>query len=597
MAEPARAAVPSGIDPAPPSAAVPTAPREATMRALLTGCVIGGALAAGNVYASLKVGIIDGGSITAVLLGFSLFATFKRLGRRPYGVLENNITQTVASSAAVMSFSTGIVGPIPALALMGHTYPGWAVAVWGVAITLVGIFAATLLRRRLIVDEALPFPTGKATGELLETIHNARETARTPTLFLIAAMVVAGAITWFRDGRPSLIPEQTVFPFAIAGFAAGVLTLGMSWSPLMLSIGAMVGLRGAGSMLLGAVLARGVFAPWVAGNGWVASAEYGPTNGWLVWPAIGLMVAGSFMPLVLGAGAVTRSFRDLAFLRRAPRAGAGPAAARDPALSARLWTPLLAVSLAAIFVLGWRAFDVQPVAMLIALIVALILINVAARATGETDLTPGGATGTMTQASVAGRGAATSILGGSLSLGTASMAAQMLWAYRAGSRVGASPRAQLAAQILGALVGAAVIMPVYGLIVSTYGLATEKMPSTSALSWKATAEALTGTAVLPPYAVTALLLALGVGIVLTFLARTRLGDRVPAPTAMGVAMMLPFWLSTAAFVGAALVAIARRIRPGTEDRTVMAAAAGGLAGESLTGVLVMVLKATGLLPS
>ena len=64
-------------------------------------------LAAGNVYTGLKTSFIDGGSITAALLGFTFFATFTRLARRPYSALENNITQTTAASAAIMGFVLG----------------------------------------------------------------------------------------------------------------------------------------------------------------------------------------------------------------------------------------------------------------------------------------------------------------------------------------------------------------------------------------------------------------------------------------------------------------------------------------------------------
>src|SRR3954451_17420717 len=77
------------------------APRAITARALLTGCAIGVVLAAGNVYTGLKTAFIDGQRITAALLGFTFFATFKGLARRPYTALENNITQTTAASAAI----------------------------------------------------------------------------------------------------------------------------------------------------------------------------------------------------------------------------------------------------------------------------------------------------------------------------------------------------------------------------------------------------------------------------------------------------------------------------------------------------------------
>ena len=307
------------------------------------------------------------------------------------------------------------------------------------------------------------------------------------------------------------------------------------------------------------------------------------------------MIAASFVPLLLGARAIGRSFRDLAFLRG--RAGPGGApAAPDAALSRRLWAPLLLVSLATIFLVGWRALGLHPVALLIGVTMAVLLSNIAARATGETDISPGGTVGTITQLALASRGIAGSILGGSLSLAASSQVAQTLWSYRAGHRVGGSPRAQLWAQILGAALGAAVVLPTYAVIVASYGLATEKMPAISAQSWKATAEAIAGgMGAVPPYGVAAGLAGLAVGTVLTLLGRTRLGARVPAPASMGVAFLLPFSLSMAVLVGGVAVALIRRFRPSVDDHSVMAAASGGMAGEALVGVAIAVLKVTGIL--
>src|SRR3954470_10806220 len=159
-------------EPVPPdpvsSTPAAAAPREITARALLMGCGIGIVLAAGNTYTGLKASFIDGGSITAALLGFTFFATFKRLARRPYTALENNITQTTAASASIMSFALGISGPVPALSLMGHNYPGWALAAWGISIGLIGILVAASLQRKLITVDKLPFPTGAATAEVIE---------------------------------------------------------------------------------------------------------------------------------------------------------------------------------------------------------------------------------------------------------------------------------------------------------------------------------------------------------------------------------------------------------------------------------------------
>ncbi len=77
-------------------------------------------------------------------------------------------------------------------------------------------------------------------------------------------------------------------------------------------------------------------------------------------------------------------------------------------------------------------------------------------------------------------------------MGASSQAVQSLWAFRAGQRLGASPRAQIGAQVLGALLGGAVVVPVYILIVNAYGVANATMPAPSAVAFKATAQAVQG---------------------------------------------------------------------------------------------------------
>ena len=146
-------------------------------------------------------------------------------------------------------------------------------------------------------------------------------------LLLAAIAAVAFAISWFRDGKPNVIPQAAVFGGTIAGFTLASLTIGISWSPLLASIGAMIGPRGGASVLLGGGIAYGVLAPWLLKTGIVRDADFGSFSKWLVWPALGLLVAGSFVPLLLDVGSLRRSFRDLRSLaggRAAARADARP---------------------------------------------------------------------------------------------------------------------------------------------------------------------------------------------------------------------------------------------------------------------------------
>ncbi len=569
---------------------------ELTARALLVGGAIGAVLAAGNVYTGLKISMIDGGSITAALLGFMFFATFTRLGRRPYSALENNITQTTAASAAIMGYVAGVGGPVPAMALLGRAFPGWALCAWGLAVALVGIVAAALLRRKLVVDEALPFPTGNATGDLIETIFAARASAVRRARFLIGGAVLAAAVTWLRDGRPHLIPDSTAFGGVIGGVSIGALTVGMSWSPLMLSTGVMMGIRAAASMALGSAIAWLGLAPWLIRTQIVKEASFSACASWLVWPGLGLLLAGSFLPLILDWRSVVRSLRDLGGFVRRSAGGEVPAPPSEGAGRTGAAFPAVVLGFVAIATVGRLVFGLHPLAALVAVVAALILAVVSSRATGETDLAPVGQVGTLTQLLFSGYGPIVSILAGSVSMGTASQAAQTLWAFKAGERLRGSPRAQLAAQLLGALIGGLVVVPVYLVIVKAYGIGTESLPAPSAISWKATAEAVRGGfSTLPPYATVAGAIGLGVGVLLSVFGRRTWGRFLPSPAAMGIAMLMPASLSLAALTGAMAAALVMRVRPSVDQESLTSLAAGGITGESVMGVVIAIAIATGLL--
>jgi uncharacterized oligopeptide transporter (OPT) family protein len=245
-------------------------------------------------------------------------------------------------------------------------------------------------------------------------------------------------------------------------------------------------------------------------------------------------------------------------------------------------------------IVGRSAFGVGPAVIGVVVVLALVLTNVSARATGETDIAPVGAVGMITQAAFPGAGVVTSLVSGGVSTATSAQACGTLYAFRAGERLGASTRAQVGAQLVGAILGALVVVPVYFLIVKSYGLGTEAMPAPSAQSWKAMAEAVQGAA-LPPHAALAGGVGLAVGAVLALGGRTRVARFLPSPAAMGLAMLIPGFAAVSIFIGAMALMIARRLRPDLTESAVLTEAAGGKAGESIAGVVAAALTAIGAL--
>ncbi len=591
---------PGQLKTAPRAAAEPppeAAPRQLTARALVVGLAIGAVLAAGNVYTGLKSGFIDGGALTAALLSFTFFATFKRWVRLPFGPLENNIAQTAAASAAVMGFVHGLMGAMPARALMGQATPPWALWTWGITLAMIGVAIAVFLRRKLVVDDALPFPTGIATAELIKTVHSNHGSAARQTRFLIGAALAAGALTWFRDGGTDLIPQAIYLPLTIGGISAASLTLGVASSPLMAATGMFIGLRSAVSLLLGGAVAWGIVAPIAVRSGWTADANYGTLTAWLVWPALGMMMSSTLVPFVFGWRAVgqvlTRTLRDARNSFRPGKAiGAAPAQAQARSGIFVVGVAIVTVSAMVLAWTGWRAFGFSPYLTCAALILSVLLSGICARAAGETDMAPVGAFGTLSQILFARGGTTGSLLSGAIVSGNASEVAQSMWAFRAGHNLRASVRAQVVAQVLGAVVGSLVVVPAYLLIIRVYPLGTERMPAASAVSWRATALALNGGLDgLPSHGLQAIAIAFGIGTILSVLGRTRVGNMLPSPMAMGIAMITPVSLSAAAALGAGAVLLARRRLPRLDDGDSNALAAGLLAGESILGVIIAALAA------
>jgi len=69
--------------------------------------------------------------------------------------------------------------------------------------------ARQMAQRRLILDERLPFPTGIATGEVIETVFSAHRTGMRRILLLVSGIGIAAAVT----GRPKA-PVSVVWAVA-----------------------------------------------------------------------------------------------------------------------------------------------------------------------------------------------------------------------------------------------------------------------------------------------------------------------------------------------------------------------------------------------
>ena len=376
---------------------------QLTVRAVVVGMLLGALMCLSNLYVVLKVGWSFGVTITACVVAYALFQLGERLGlvRRHFGALENNAMGSVASSAGFMTGGGNLPAMGALLILTGLRPEPLAMVAWLAVIAMLGVFTAVPIKRQLINLEALPFPTGTATAETLKALHGEGGEAARRARRLGWASAFGAALALLRDlpWLPLRIPASTGLPFSVRGLPAAQWTLGVDWSVLLVGGGALLGFRTGWSMLLGGLLNFCVLAPWMHDRGVFGTVSFRSLLGWSLWPGAALMIASGLMAFGFQWRSVVKAVQQL--LGALEGKGAATAATGDPMDAVEVptrWFGLGYLVLGPVMVwLMVRLFAFPVWAALLALPLAVVLGVVAARVTGETDVTPSKAFGPVTQ--------------------------------------------------------------------------------------------------------------------------------------------------------------------------------------------------------
>ena len=228
---------------------------QLTARAVLAGCLIGSVVSCTNIYIGLKIGWSFGASIITAVLGFALFAV---IGKR-LSVLETNTAQTTGSAAGSMSSAAGLLAAIPAMNLLGHEIPWWALMLWSVAVAFLGVFYAVPLRRQMVEVDKLRFPTGLATAETILAMFSEAAEAMAKAKVLVFCGLAAGLFTLASHFLPELEkpPLHQWLPVLWLELAAGW-TFSIYLGPSLFGAGFLIGPRVVLSLVVGAFVAWGV---------------------------------------------------------------------------------------------------------------------------------------------------------------------------------------------------------------------------------------------------------------------------------------------------------------------------------------------------
>jgi uncharacterized oligopeptide transporter (OPT) family protein len=591
-------------------------PRQLTVRAIALGMLLGCVMCLSNLYVFFKTGWSMGVTITAAILAFAAMqaAAGLRISRRPLSALENNALTTVSSGAGYMT-GGGNMAAFGALLMVTTMRPETApMVLWFAAIAALGVFVAIPIKRQLINKEALAFPTGTATAETIRSIHGeagadaqAASSGASQSKALGMAALLAAALAWFRDAKaswmPFNVPGSLPIPFSISGKPLAEWTLALKLEVILLGAGALMSFRTAWSMLLGGVLTYGVLAPAMVERGVISAVSYKAIAGYAVWPGAAILVASGLTSFALDWRSVARAFTGMA------RAfGWGRSDEPEHPIEAvecpGWWFPVGLLVLAPIVViLMARLFAIPLWAGILAVPLAVVMGFVAARVTGETDVTPTKALGPVTQLIYGGvtpGNLSGNIMAANVTGGIGLHAADLLTTLKTGWLLGGSPRAQFFGQLIGVLVGAIVIVPAFNLVIpDPTVLGTDEWPAPSCLVWAGVSQAFAdGLSALKPEAKQAIVVGLLLGAVLALLekfAPKPLKPYVPSPSGLGISMVIPGSNSIAMFLGGLLAELVRRFWPRIATNYLVPISSGLIAGESLMGVAVAMLIVSGVL--
>lgn len=553
---------------------------ELTLRALLTGLLIGAVLTPCNIYSGLKIGWSFNMSIIALLIGFGFWRSLHKLTfASKWSIKESNINQTAASSAASI-ISGGLVAPIPAYTLLtGEQIPMLPLMAWVFAVSFLGIWVAWYLRPLLIIVSPLPFPAGSATLETMNDIFGRGREALLRIMVLLGSAFVSGALKWINS-----------FVWVIPQWAPGALlkklTFTLDPSLLLLGFGAIIGPRVGISLLIGSLVAWGLVSPLLLEAGVVnadVSADatlFGSLVEWLLWPGVSLMVAATLTNFL---------YRSIDYLKSAN----GNLGQYIPLLLNRNAGIGLATAVVITVTLQILMFDISLFMALLAIPMALILATVAARVVGETGIPPIGAIGKVSQLGfgVADPGnMVTNLMTANIAGGAAGQSADLLNDFKVGHGIDASPMKQAIAQCFGILTGSIVGVVVYvNLIPDPQSmLLTLEWPAPAVATWKAVAQALSqGVSSIPPTAQVGMVIGAAIGLgmgVLEILAPKKWLRFLPSAPALGLAFVIPASISMMMFLGALLAWVFTKRYPHLSVKFLITAAAGLIAGESIVGV-------------
>ncbi len=626
---------------------------ELTIKAVLVGAILAIILGAANAYLGLYAGMTVSAVIPGAVMAFAFLRPFKGT------ILEVNIG--MMGAAAGEALAAGIIFTIPALVLLGtwteiHYVETTLIALLG---GILGVLWMIPLRRALIIKTDLPFPEGVAVAAVLTTTvggesseKSKKDSGGVSGIWLLVGVISAAT---FKFGQVAL----KIFGGAIHGVINigkfnigggekdGVFYGGLATSPALLGVGWIIGPRISSFVFVGGLLGWVILAPLIAlatglptpstpseisdalslgaGNIEIGNMIWGFFGIWghyIRYIGVGAMVVGGLWTIYTLRSNLASGLREAVI---GIRGGQIEAKKRtDTDLNFKFVFLMIGALTIPVFILYgyissmWAISGVMAVFAILFAFVASAIAGYMAGLLGSSNNPISGVTVSVlliTSLILLGFGLSgnlgaygVAILIAAVICCAAAISGDVLQSMTCGQMIGATPRNQQIAEIIGVLAAAPILALVVQALDQAYHIGSFDLPAPQAFLMAGIVEGVLGGGMVWPFVLA--------GAVLAFVL-ILIGLPV-LPVAIGI--YLPFTLSTPIFAGGIVRMITNRViekRYGSAEeeeisdwelaikqtdvkpkekiiRTGLLLTAGLIAGEALMGVIVAFLIIVGL---
>jgi len=569
---------------------------EFSVRALILGILLSLLFAVGNAYLGLKIGMTISASIPAAVLSMAILRTFFR----KVGILENNIVQTVASVGE--GLAGGVIFTIPALFLLDAAPSIPHIFVLALLGGILGVLFMIPMRRYIIVQEhgVLPFPEGTACAEILKAGEKSGQHAS-----LAIWGIVIGAV--YKVLNSALYLWNETISYTVRKYENALLS--MDCTPALLGVGFIIGPRISAVLFTGSAIGWWVLIPLIKKFGAGAPAIFPSTvpvelmtstdvwSNYIRYIGAGAVAVGGMITLFRIAPVIFKtiieSFRELMHLMQSKKKEV-ERTDKDISLS-YLLLGSIAVILALWLIPG---FHLNIVTIVLLVILGFFFVAVTSITVGLVGSSSNPVSGmTITTLLIVclifvGLGwtdrihLIAAITMGAVANVAISMAGTTSQDLKTGFLLGATPRSQQIAEIIGLILPAAAMGFTLYLLNDAYGFGSTQLPAP-----QATLMALIAKGVIQgELPIVLVLIGVVFGLMVYFM-------RVPVlPFAIG--LYLPISLNTSIMLGGLVCYIVKKITKNDKaiERGVLISS-GLVAGDACMGVFVALLTVLKIVPS